>query len=224
MMPWFRLYSEFATDPKVQFLSETLQRRYIMLLCYKCNGELEKLSDEELAFALRITVEELVKTIEIFQEKGMIGPNREVIGWDKRQYKSDTSKERVKRHRDMKRKCNVTVTQCNGDVTAPDTDTDTDTERKKEENNPPTCPPKIRFDPKSNQLTGITKEQFSAWKEAYPGIDVHQELLKMEQWLTANPGRRKQNYGRFIVNWLSRAKQDLGDRKVSKGPGGELFV
>ena len=37
--PWFRLYSEFATDPKVQMMSESYQRRFIMLLCIRCNGD-----------------------------------------------------------------------------------------------------------------------------------------------------------------------------------------
>ena len=36
---WFRLYAEFAHDPKVQMLSEVDQRRYIMLLCMRCNGD-----------------------------------------------------------------------------------------------------------------------------------------------------------------------------------------
>ena len=27
-MDWFRLYSEFSTDPKVQMMPEALQRRY----------------------------------------------------------------------------------------------------------------------------------------------------------------------------------------------------
>ncbi|GAH78620.1 unnamed protein product, partial [marine sediment metagenome] len=41
-MKWLRLYYEFATDPKIQSMDETLQRRYIMLLCLKGNGDLEK--------------------------------------------------------------------------------------------------------------------------------------------------------------------------------------
>ena len=37
---WFRFYAEFATDPKVQMLSEQDQRRFIMLLCLRCsNGD-----------------------------------------------------------------------------------------------------------------------------------------------------------------------------------------
>jgi len=61
-MQWFRMYAEFATDPKVQSMDETLQRRFTMFLCLHCNGEYERLTPDELAFALRITPAELVNT------------------------------------------------------------------------------------------------------------------------------------------------------------------
>ena len=31
-MPWFRMWSEFADDPKVQIMPEAMQRRLVMLL------------------------------------------------------------------------------------------------------------------------------------------------------------------------------------------------
>ena len=34
-MNWMRLYAEFATDPKVQMMSEAMQRRHVMLFCLK---------------------------------------------------------------------------------------------------------------------------------------------------------------------------------------------
>ena len=61
---WFRMYSEFATDPKVQMLSEADQRRYMMLLCLRCSNALVTLHDEEIAFQLRISDEELAETHE----------------------------------------------------------------------------------------------------------------------------------------------------------------
>lgn len=70
--PWFRLYSEFAFDPKIQSMSEILQRRYIMLLCLKCNDDLRKLSEEELAFALRIDEQTLHETKTVFLKKELI--------------------------------------------------------------------------------------------------------------------------------------------------------
>ena len=58
MNQWFRLYSEFATDPKVQMMSEADQRRFIMLLCMRCSNGDETLHDDEIAFQLRISEEE----------------------------------------------------------------------------------------------------------------------------------------------------------------------
>jgi hypothetical protein len=44
------------------------------------------------------------------------------------------------------------------------------------------------------------------WQEAYPAINVLQELRKAEAWLIANPKNSKSNYERFLNNWLSRAQ------------------
>ena len=57
--PWFRLYSEFAHDPKIQMLSEAMQRRYVMLLCLRCSEVLETLHETEIAFQLRLSAQEL---------------------------------------------------------------------------------------------------------------------------------------------------------------------
>lgn len=96
---WFRMYAEFATDPKVQSMDETFQRRFIMFLCLHCSGEFERLTDEELAFALRITPAELATTKDAFKQKGFLGDNGKIRNWDKRQFKSDNSTERVREHR-----------------------------------------------------------------------------------------------------------------------------
>ncbi len=39
--PWFRLYSEFVSDPKVQLLAFEDQRHFIAILCLKCNETLD---------------------------------------------------------------------------------------------------------------------------------------------------------------------------------------
>jgi len=98
-MRWFRLYHEFATDPKVQSLSEVDQRRYVILLCLKGNGDLPGLDDEKIALAMRISLEELEKTKISLLKVGFITKKWGIRGWNKRQYKSDTSTERVQRFR-----------------------------------------------------------------------------------------------------------------------------
>lgn len=126
---WFRMYSEFLTDPKVQMLSEADQRRYIMLLCLRCNGDVT-LHETEIAFQLRISNEEWANTKAVLLEKSLIDERNNPTNLDKRQFRSDSSAERVSKHRAKKKQ--EAETACNVTVTAPDTDTDTDTEGKKQ--------------------------------------------------------------------------------------------
>ena len=128
---WFRMYSEFAVDPKVQMLSEADQRRLTMILCLRCNGNVT-LHDDEIAFQLRISNDEWQTSKEIFVSKGFIDSSNKVLNWDKRQFVTDSSAARVSKHRAAKREAVTTsgdhVTKCNVTVTPPDTDTDTDTD------------------------------------------------------------------------------------------------
>lgn len=132
--PWFRLYAEFAHDPKVQMMSEVMQRRYVMIMCMRCSNDLVTLHETEIAFHLRVTETELAETKALFVSKGFIDDEWNLLNWEKRQFKSDSSAERVARHRAKKK------TPSNGDVTLQkrrsnaldtDTDTDTDTDNKK---------------------------------------------------------------------------------------------
>ena len=108
--PWFRLYSEFSTDPKVQSMPEHMQRRLIMLFCLRCsNGDAtlqqqdELLLQQELCCALRITPDELAETKELFIKKNFITDAWEVIKWNKRQFQSDHSTPRSQKSRARKR-------------------------------------------------------------------------------------------------------------------------
>jgi len=98
-MKWCRLYAEFALDPKVQVMSEALQRRLVMLFCLQTAEMLRDIDDDELAAALKITPAELAKTKALFLRKGFIRENWQLTNWEKRQFKSDTSTDRVRKHR-----------------------------------------------------------------------------------------------------------------------------
>jgi len=82
---WFRMYHEFATDPKIQMLSESDQRRFIMVLCLRCSNDDVTLHDEEVAFQLRISDEEWAKTKAVFLSKNLIEEDNTPTNWDKRQ-------------------------------------------------------------------------------------------------------------------------------------------
>lgn len=202
---WFRVYAEFATDPKVQMMSESDQRRLLMLMCLRCNGDVT-LQDSEVAFQLRITVDEYSMSKLMFIDKGFIDTSNNIINWDKRQFISDSSTSRVAKHREkMKRYSNT----CN---TSSDTDTDTDTEYKKEivkEKKPSTSTSVstptsiIRFvKPTLQEITdfcilknySIDPETFLAHYESN-GWVVGQAKAKMKCWKSAlvTWGKRNQN-------------------------------
>ena len=123
---WFRLYAEFATDPKVQMMSEADQRRFIMVLCLRCSNEDVTLQDDEIAFQLRISNEEWAQTKARFLAKGLINDDNKPTAWDRRQFVSDSSAERVRKHRDKKKQAAKLV--CNVTATPPEADTEADTE------------------------------------------------------------------------------------------------
>lgn len=137
---WFRLYAEFATDPKVQMLSESDQRRLIMLFCFRCNGDVT-LHDEEVTFMLRISNDEWQQTKSLFIAKGFINNSNEILNWDKRQFTSDTSRNRVAAYRERKKQSsNNDVTLQKRHSNAIDTEqiqnrTDTDNKKTTQKNN-----------------------------------------------------------------------------------------
>ena len=170
---WFRLYAEFLTDPKVQMMSEQNQRRLIMVLCLRCNGNVT-LQDDEVSFQLRISNEEWQVTKDIFIEKGFIDKSNNVLNWDKRQFISDSSAERVARHRERKKiACNVTVTP-------PDTDTDTDTDTEKEKKHVANATSKKNLE---NKTTPTKKQNFETAALLALGIDLVlvQDFLKIRK-------------------------------------------
>ena len=127
--PWFRMYAEFATDPKVQMMSEADQRRFVMLLCLRCSNDDVTLHDDEVAFQLRISNDEWSRSKALFLQKGLIKEDNTPTAWDRRQFVSDSSAERVRKHRDKKKKdakqaCNVTATP-------PEADTEAEAEAEK---------------------------------------------------------------------------------------------
>lgn len=116
-MQWFRFYGEAVNDPKVQSLPGDLFKTWVNILCLASqhNGQVKI---DLLPFLLRCHKSVTDPQIGALRESGLIKvvgyyiiPN----GWEKRQYKSDTSKERTRRYRD--RTCDVTESVT---VTAPE--------------------------------------------------------------------------------------------------------
>jgi hypothetical protein len=113
--PWFRMYSEFSHDPKVQTMSEAMQRRYTMIMCMRCSNDLVTLHETDIAFYLRISDQDLAETKALFIKKGFVDSEWNLLNWEKRQFSSDTSNARVAKHRALQKE--KQLTNGNGDVT-----------------------------------------------------------------------------------------------------------
>lgn len=118
-MKWFRFYAEALNDRKVQSLPGDLFKAWVNILCLYCN-EGAAIDLSSISFALRAGDSKAEAIVDDLLNRGLLDDTAAGLvphNWNNRQYKSDVSNERVKRHR--KRPCNVTVTP-------PDTDTDSE--------------------------------------------------------------------------------------------------
>ena len=156
-MNWFKMYAEFATDAKVQSMSEAMQRRFIMLLCLQCTGDLGKLNDEELCTTMRISPLELEKTRELFHRKGFIGDTWVPRNWSKRQEPSDpTAAERMRRLRERYREHDRNVARNVTPLLRVEGEVEGDTEGESP------LPPVISLDPISKKCIDVAAQRWGA--------------------------------------------------------------
>lgn len=114
-LPWFRMYSEFSGDPVIQSLAFEDQRHYIILLCLKCNGVLDRdIADlqRERIILRGLGLDPIIagEVKRRLLEVNLIDENWQPIGWEKRQFKSDLSTKRVHKYRNNKETGNVSET------------------------------------------------------------------------------------------------------------------
>lgn len=106
MSRWFRFYDDAIHDAKVLKLSDAMHRAWVTLLCIasKNNGALPSAAD--IALTLRVKPSVVASWITELNTCGLLdrdGDGFAPHNWSDRQYKSDSSAERMKRHRDRKR-------------------------------------------------------------------------------------------------------------------------
>ena len=66
-------------------------------------------------------------------------------------------------------------------------------------------------------FSGITDKDHHEWQEAFPAVDIPQQLAASSRWLKDNPAKRKKQVGRFLTNWFSK-NQERGGSVPSNPP------
>ena len=109
-MKWFRLYHEIIDDPKIGMMSFEERWLWIEILCLASisrNGGNTDLTVTETEWKLRRNIKEPLQKL---LRNGLVTFHKRNDGeqticvpkWDVRQFQSDTSTERVKKHREKR--------------------------------------------------------------------------------------------------------------------------
>lgn len=142
-LPWFRMYTDFLTDPKMIALAFEDQRHFIGVLALKSDGAIDDVADEMLLnriVAQRLWIDHSVIT-EVKRRlvsAGLIDPNWQPVAWGKRQQHSDvdgTAAQRQKRFRERNALRNASGNE-HGNATVTRLELEVDKEKDKE-NKPP---------------------------------------------------------------------------------------
>ena len=65
------------------------------------------------------------------------------------------------------------------------------------------------YEDKVNNFFILVDEEWKkALKEAYPNVDVAQELNNAKMWLLSNTSQAKSNFKKFINNWMAKAMRN----------------
>lgn len=108
-LPWFRLYSRIMNDPKIEMIAFEDQRHFVWILCMKNEGFLDEkfnnseLFDRMIARKLGLYGDAFDNAKKRLLEVGLIDENWQPLNWNKLQFISDSSSERVKKHREKKK-------------------------------------------------------------------------------------------------------------------------
>lgn len=218
---WFRCYTEITRDRKLRRLP--YHARWVWIALMSIAKESPKpgsllLSDnvpviiEDIADEAAVTITEAEESLEMFKKQSMVTEDDGVlklINWHKRNFDSDSSTERVRKHRTQdnetlqKRYRNVTETP-------PDTDTDTDTDT---DNNKKNTPAKISY----AEFVSMTNDEHSSLVTKYGADFTRRCIDKLDNYKGANGKRYKSDY-RAILNWVVKEVQKGDDHNGRTAP------
>lgn len=91
-------------------------------------------------------------------------------------------------------------------------------EKSKEKNNistePQNAPAVLTMPLVDGSEFDIREQDIAEWQDAFPNVDVMQQLKAMRLWCKDNPDRRKTRKGvrRFITSWLDKEQNRGGNR------------
>ncbi|MQM38763.1 hypothetical protein KBTX_02782 [wastewater metagenome] len=223
-MRWLRWHHGTVTDPKFRLIAAKSGTRVCEVVAVWATilenasdasdrGTLEGWRDDVTAVALDMETDRVAEILATMRSYGLLDDSGRVTSWKKRQPKrEDDSAERMRRHRERKRRAGDDVTH--GD--APVTRSDAPEESREEESNPPVVPPaggKQRNRGSRLPDDWTLPDEWRRWAvENTPGIDVDREAAKFADYWHAKSGAgaAKKDWRATWRNWCRTAEERAG--------------
>jgi hypothetical protein len=196
MNRWFRFYADATRNPKVAKLSDKEFRLWVQLLSIAAENDGKIPPLEDLRAVLNKRLDHLLTGVQGLLKASLIDPLE--VGytphnWNKFQYKSDTSTERVTLHR---KKRNVSVT-------APDTEADTETDLS------------IKIDKSAYAFCGrvirLNHADFGQWQKSFSRLDLPSLLQSRDDWLYTQDATSRKNWYKSTSSWLASKSKSAPD-------------
>lgn len=92
-------------------------------------------------------------------------------------------------------------------------DVKTETKKKPEQVNDKV----VGYVPCSDGDFGVVQSYIDVWSNAYPDINIGEQLNKIVAWLESNPKKTKSGCKRFINSWLNRAQNSASSMIKANG-------
>ncbi len=238
-MQWFRFYGNTVFSPKVQMLSAEMFKAWVNLLCiYSVDAEFP--SVPHIAFTLHLTEEQVIQALEHLSSVDLLDkqPDGSYVphNWSERQFATDNSTERVKKHRDetakkqsTKRDVTVSETKMKRCETVSETPSESDTDTYTETH------PKEKFDFDAEALLSEITKRHPKQEGAAQGklllAQVIMESVNPEQAAVSINERhrkfceiecagRERKFVPSLLNWV-RDKKYLDPDPIPEGVAAE---
>lgn len=196
-LPWFRFYTSAIDDPKVQRLPPHLFKTWVNLLCLAGQNGGDLPSIDDIAFRLRMSAQDAECHMSDLVLAGLIDiteGGRTPHNWAARQFQSDCSTERVRKHRRNKVEtaCNVSDT---ADETAPEQNR-AESEQKQSQ----------------NQSAAKGEPEATGWQELKSALNGSTEAMIADVQRFMGPISRRAD----AVNWLTGTVAAFGSSRTAQ--------
>lgn len=210
MSRWFRFYGETLNNAKVQRLPGDLFKAWVNLLCLASAADGVIPKGEDIAFALRMMPEEADDIVAQLLKRNLLEDRGEFYvphNWDERQFKSDTSTNRVREHRSRSTKQDETVS-CNVSETPPETE-QSRTETEQTSASPAAAPSRSRKKQAIRLPDDWQPDQSArdyASRQGLSSGEIAREVEKFRNHARAND-RTASDWGAAWRNWCVKAAE-----------------